>query len=149
MFGAKCSHSPLADGDTLRLVEIGGEFGRCPVGPVQATACGAWFDPGYNLRGQGLGNAGSAARGPAAPESVEAPRAIGIEPALQGPWGDTQVFSDLVRAPPPVGHQESLAAVAQTAVGSGFKGVFELLAIVIVQGDMNYESILPARTLGG
>ena len=76
-------------------------------------------------------------------------QALLSQPALQGPWGDTQVFSDLVMAPPTVGHQESLATVAQTAVGSGFKGVFELLAIVIVQGDMNHESILPDRSLGG
>jgi hypothetical protein len=67
-----------------------------------------------------------------------------MEPALQGPCSDTQVFSDLVMAPPTVGHQESLAAVAQTAVSSSFEGVFELLAIVIVQGDGHHESILPA-----
>ena len=69
---------------------------------------------------------------------------IGLEPALQGPWSDTQVFSDLGMAPPTVGHQNSLAAVAQTAVGSSFEGGFELLAIVIVQGEVNHESILPA-----
>jgi hypothetical protein len=52
-------------------------------------------------------------------------------------------------APPAVGHQDSLAAVAQTAVGSGCEGVFELLAIVIVQGDANHERLLPDNSMGG
>jgi len=60
-----------------------------------------------------------------------------------------QVFSPLVMAPPTVGHQDGLAAGAQTTVGSGFEGVFELLALVIVQGDMHHASILSDRSLGG
>jgi hypothetical protein len=52
-------------------------------------------------------------------------------------------------APPTVGHHESLAAVAQTAVGSGFQSVFKLLAIVIVQGDVHHTSLLPDKGLGG
>src|SRR5262249_2255125 len=110
MFGATCSPSPLADGDTLRLVEIGGEFGRSPIGAVQTTACGALFDPGDNLRGQALWEVGGASRSPGAREPVEAPRAISIQPALQGSCGDMQVFSDLVMAPPTVGHQANALA---------------------------------------
>jgi len=72
-----------------------------------------------------------------------------MKPALQSPWGDTQVLSDLVMAPSTVGHQESLAAVAQTAVGGGFASVFELLARLVVQGDMHYEGILPDSSLEG
>jgi hypothetical protein len=72
-----------------------------------------------------------------------------MKPALQRPWGDTQVLSALVMAPSTVGHQDSLAAVAQTAVGGGFESVFELLARMVVQGDMNHEGILPDRSLEG
>ena len=41
MFGTKRPHGPLADRNALRAVQIGGEFGRSPVGAVQATAGGA------------------------------------------------------------------------------------------------------------
>jgi hypothetical protein len=148
MFGTERPHSPLADRDPLRLVQRGGEFGSGPVGAVWATAYGALFDPIHNRRGQSLWNTGRTSRSPVDGEPIEAACALSIQPALQGPGGDPQVFSDLVMAPPPVGHQDSLATVAQTAVGSSFEGVFEMLASVVVQDDRNHKGILPHRRLG-
>jgi hypothetical protein len=65
-------------------------------------------------------------------EPIEALQAVGMEPALQGPWSDPQVLSDLVMAAPTVGHQDGLAAVTQPTVGGGLEDVFKLLAIVVV-----------------
>src|SRR5215471_2017259 len=65
MFGTERSHGPLADRHTLRLIQRGGEFGSSPMGTVQATACGALFDPGHNLRGYTLWDARGTSRGSA------------------------------------------------------------------------------------
>jgi hypothetical protein len=42
-----------------------------------------------------------------------------------------------------------MTAVAQTAVSGGFEGVFELLLVVLSQGDFDHHGILPDRGLGG
>jgi hypothetical protein len=56
---------------------------------------------------------------------------------------------DLVMAPPTVRHQEGLTAVAPTAVGGGFEGVFALLLVVVSQGDFDHHGTLPDSDLGG
>jgi hypothetical protein len=49
-------------------------------------------------------------------------------------------------APAAVCHPEGLAAVAQTAVSSGFEGVCQLLTIMVVQGDCEPLGIRPQRS---
>jgi hypothetical protein len=51
-------------------------------------------------------------------------------------------------APPTVGHDYGLAAVAQTAVGWGFVGGFQLLTVVVGQGEVAQQGILPDSGLG-
>jgi hypothetical protein len=51
-------------------------------------------------------------------------------------------------APPTVGHEYGLAAVAQAAISCGLEGGFELLTVIVVQGDVDHSGLLPHCGLG-
>ncbi len=55
-------------------------------------------------------------RGLAGPEGVEAPGQVGVEPPLDGAWGDAQVVGDVLMLTAPVGQADDLEAVPVLAV---------------------------------
>ena len=149
MHGAERPHGRLTDGNALRLVEIGSAFSIGPVGPVEAAARRPLFHPGEDLGGHSGRDGGRPARRPLHRQAVEAPDAIGIEPALQGPCRDAQVCRDVVMGPRPVSHEDGLAPVTQAAVCRVFESLFQLLSCRVAQSNADYRCLLPQGTLGG
>lgn len=58
-------------------------------------------------------------------QAVQAALEVGVEPTLDGAWGDAQVSGDVLMGPPPLGQQDDPGVVAQAAVVGVPKGVVQ------------------------
>src|SRR5262249_55145623 len=111
--GAEALHGAARGADAVRLVQVVGQLGVRPVGPVQALPGRPVDDPATHLAGQPVGDLGRPALGLAGPQAAGA---VGVQPACDAAAVDAQVEGDVLPRPAAVGHQDDLQAVAQEAV---------------------------------
>ncbi len=90
---AEQAHCAFTDANPFRVVQVCRQFRIGPIGPVQATAGWALLDPGQDLGRQALWDTGRATRSPTDLEAVEATDMRGVEPTLQRPHADAEVFA--------------------------------------------------------
>ena len=125
MPGAEDLHRRLLHVDAPGLVQVVGQFGVGPVGAVQPLLGRAVEHPLLQQGSQLLRELGPGARGVPGLQAVQAALEVGVEPALDGTWGDIQVSGDVLMGPAALGQQDDLGAVAQAAVVGVSKGLLQ------------------------
>src|SRR5262249_56879283 len=86
-------HGRLLHADARGLVEVVGQLGVGPVGPVEPLL-GRPLDPPAATAGRGRRSAWASPPRFTGAQAVEAALQVGVEPALDGARGDAQVLGD-------------------------------------------------------
>lgn len=118
-------HGGAFDLNAGGAIEVHGELFIGPVGAVESTTLRALYDPLVQGGGKGLGNAPRLTRGPLNRQTWQAMLLIPVEPLSHGGAMHADVLGDGLALSTSAGHQDRLATIPQSTVGSGFEGVFE------------------------
>src|SRR4051812_22911690 len=89
-------HGGFLHAYSLGLVEVIGQFGVGPVGPVQALLHGPVDHPLLQERSEVGGEFGGGAGGLAGSQALEAAIQIGVEPALDGAGSNAKVGGNVL-----------------------------------------------------
>jgi hypothetical protein len=122
----------------MRPVEVLGQLGVGPIGPVQALPGRPLDDPAADLLGRPGRDPGLGPPGLAGPEPGEAESQVEVEPPLDGARGDGQVGGDLLMGPVPVGHQDDPEAVPERPVGRLAECLLDLSGFSFAESDADH-----------
>src|SRR5262249_19283484 len=88
-----------------------------------------------DLVGQSLWDLAAGAFGLARAQASESPVQVGVEPALDGSWGDGQVLGNLLVGPVAAGQADDLDAVFVLRVGFFPVGLLKTLRVPLRESD--------------
>jgi len=129
----------------LGLEEVVGQFLVGPAGAVQTLFGRPVDDPTPDRVGQGVGDGRLSPLGLAAAQPVEALVEVGVEPALDGAWGDGQVGGDVLVRSSALGQADDEEAVADLGVGFLAKGHVEPLGFLRRKANANHRLSVPSK----
>jgi hypothetical protein len=123
------------------LLQVVGQLGMGPVGPVQPLLDRPLDDPAADLLAQMSRDLRRSALGLSGPEAVEAPVEVGVEPALDGAGRDREVGGDVPVLAASMRQADDLQAIAGLAVGGLTEGQFEASGLVLGEMDADHGRV--------